>query len=175
MPVPDCRFSSISRVAAFHAKFIFNVYSDFAVINYSPLKIRCFFGFTAMPQTRRRRRRVLPVVRSEDPSQLQASGIQSNSPLSTPKQCFLPLYKLRVLPHSWCRLISRKGDQVRDSKPVALSDQNWRGRSRCLQCRKAYLTRFQLLAGLWRAELAPRVRKNHINGKYGMKTPKSTH
>ena len=22
---------------------------------------------------------------------------------------------------------------------------------------------------------APRVRKNHINGKYGMKTPKSTH
>jgi hypothetical protein len=50
-----CRFSSISIVAAFQAKFIFNVYSDFAVINYSPLKIRCFFGFTAMPRTRRRR------------------------------------------------------------------------------------------------------------------------
>ena len=63
-----CRFSSISIVAAFQAKFIFNVYSDFAVINYSPLKIRCFFGFTGMPRTRRRR--ILPVLRSEDPSQL---------------------------------------------------------------------------------------------------------
>ena len=42
--------SSISIVAAFQAKFIFNVYSDFAVINYSPLKIRCFFGLAAMPR-----------------------------------------------------------------------------------------------------------------------------
>jgi hypothetical protein len=62
-----CRLSSISIVAAFQAKFIFNVYSDFAVINYSPLKIRYFFGFAAMPRTMRRR--VLPVLRSEDPKQ----------------------------------------------------------------------------------------------------------
>src|SRR5580704_7396039 len=70
-----------------------------------------------------------------------------------------------VLPHSWCRLISRKGDQVRDSEPVALSDQTWRGRLGAFSAETLYLTKFQLLAGLWGAELAPRVRKNRINGK----------
>jgi hypothetical protein len=69
-------------------------------------------------------------------------------------------YEIQVLPHSWCRLISRKGDQVRDSKLVALSDQTWRGRLGAFSAETLYLTKFQLLAGLWRAELAARVRKN---------------
>jgi hypothetical protein len=60
-----------------------------------------------------------------------------------------------VLPHFRCRLISRKGDQVRDSKPVALSDQTWRGRLGAFSAETLYLTKFQLLAGLWRAEPAP--------------------
>jgi hypothetical protein len=54
-----------------------------------------------------------------------------------------------VLPHSWYRLISRKGDRVRDSKPVALSDQTWRGRLGAFSAETLYLTKFQLLAGLW--------------------------
>src|ERR1700722_16788455 len=60
-----------------------------------------------------------------------------------------------VLPHFRCRLISRKGDQVRDSKPVALSDQTWRGRLGAFSAETLYLTKFQLLAGLWRAAPAP--------------------
>src|ERR1700676_1407541 len=72
-----------------------------------------------------------------------------------------------VLPHSWCRLISRKGDQVRDSKskPVALSDQTWRDRLGAFSAETLYLTKFQLLAGLWKTEHAPRVRKNRIKEK----------
>jgi len=71
--------------------------------------------------------------------------------------------------------MSRKGEQVRDSKPVALSDQTWRDRLEAFSAETLYLTKFQLVAGRWRAELAPKVRKNQINGKCGMKMLKSTH
>jgi|HubBroStandDraft_4_1064222.scaffolds.fasta_scaffold1343912_1 hypothetical protein len=56
--------------------------------------------------------------------------------------------------------MSRKGEQVRDSKPVALSDQTWRDRLEAFSAETLYLTKFQLVAGRWRAELAPKVRKN---------------
>jgi hypothetical protein len=80
-------FLQLGIVAAFQANFIFNGYSDLAIINYSPLKIRCFFGFAAMP---RRGVGASFGQKSQANSKLPASTpIQSNSPLSTPKQCFL--------------------------------------------------------------------------------------
>ena len=88
-----------------------------------------------------------------------------NNPSQLPHCSLGVVIPFEALPQSWCRLTRRKGGQVRDSKPVALSEQTLERPTRRFQCGNALSHTVSTTCRSLEAGLAPRLRESPIKGK----------